>query len=120
MKKTILIVDDDRNVCKATARALSGKYMTHIALSGKQALEIIQKENNIDLVLTDVMMPAMNGIELLGNIRKISKNTAVIIVSSFYTIDLALEAVNLGAHAYLTKPVDVDNLELSIQSALNS
>ena len=120
MKKTILIVDDDRNVCKATARALSGKYITHTALSGKQALEIIQKDNNIDLVLTDVMMPAMNGIELLGKIRKTHKKTAVIIVSSFYTIDFALEAVNQGAHAYLTKPVDIDNLELSIQSALNS
>jgi len=119
MKKTILIVDDDRNVCKATARALSGQYMTYTALSGKQALEIIQKENNIDLVLTDMMMPAMDGIELLGKIREISKKTAVIIVSGFYTIDLALEAVNQGAYAYLTKPVDVDNRKLSIQSALN-
>ena len=120
MKKTILIVDDDKNVCKVTAKALSAKYITHTAFSGKQALEIMQKENNIDLVLTDVIMPAMNGIELLEKIRKTHKKIAVIMISGFYTIDLALDAVNQGAHAYLTKPIDVNNLELSILSALNN
>ena len=118
VKKTILIVDDDHTVCSETAKALSQSYKTYTAYNGREALEFYNKQQKIDLVLTDMIMPEMNGIELLKHLRKKNKDIAIILCSGCLTRDEASEALQQGAHSCLMKPVDLEHLELSIQSAL--
>ncbi|RJQ47947.1 MAG: response regulator [Nitrospiraceae bacterium] len=119
MKKTILIVDDDFSVCKTTARLLSPTYSTVIASSGREALDIINQKKRFDLVLMDMMMPEIDGLELLKKLRSHNKEMAVIMMSGYFTIDSAIDASNYGAHAYLTKPFDLEQLNKSIKSALH-
>jgi len=118
MKKTILIVDDDQIVCSETAKALSQNYQTYTAFNGREALEFYNKQRNIDLVLTDMMMPEMNGMELIKILREQNKDISIILCSGCLTGDEASEALQHGAHACISKPVDIAHLELSIQSAL--
>ena len=118
MKKSILIVDDDSSICKLTARLLSPDYSTAIASNGREALQILSEKKKFDLVLMDMVMPEIDGMELLNTLRSSNKNIAVIMMSGFFTIDSALEASSQGAYAYISKPFDPEDLRLSIENAL--
>lgn len=119
MKKSILIVDDDHSVCKTTARLLSTAYSTSTASSGKEALDILNRKQQFDLILMDMMMPGIDGLELLKKLRTQNKEIAVIMMSGFFTIDSAIVASNYGAKAYITKPFDLEELNKTIKNALN-
>jgi DNA-binding NtrC family response regulator len=118
MKESILIVDDDKNNCNSIAKALSGDYTTHIASNGHEALNILNENRNIHIVLSDVMMPGMNGLELLERINFRDNNTIVIMITGFSDIESAIEAKRNGAYDYIIKPVDLNRLEVSIKNAL--
>lgn len=119
MKKSILIVDDDQSICKTTSKVLGGKYVTFTASNGREALDILNQKERIDLVLIDMMMPEINGVELLERLRFKNKDIAVIMMSGYFTIDSALESMNQGAYTCISKPFDFDRLEMSIQNALH-
>lgn len=114
MEYTILIVDDEATQRKVLSGFLKKQgYKIYEASSGNQAIEITSK-NIIDLVITDFKMPDISGIEVLKLVRSINPEIAVIIMTAFGTIETAVEAMREGAYNYLTKPINLDELELLI------
>ena len=103
-KKKILIVDDEINVCKSIRQAIiSDEYSIDTALSGEEAVNK-ENENHYDLVITDLMMPGISGMELLNSLKARRPEITVIIVTGYPTIKTAVESVKLGAFDYLAKP----------------
>ena len=87
------------------------------AADGPQALEILH-QNGADLVITDLMMPGMSGLDLLKEIRSEYPDLAVIVVTAFGTVETAVEAMKAGAYDYITKPVNMDELRMIVDRAL--
>lgn len=117
MKKSILIVDDDRNTCISIGKALSKNYITHTASNGQEALDILYKNRDIQIILTDIIMPEMNGLELLEKIHFLNNKKIVIMITGYTELESAMEAKHLGVYDYISKPVDLDRLEASLKNA---
>ncbi len=114
----ILIVDDEKNYPTILAEVLSEEGFQPItAASGLIALDILKNES-IDLVLTDVMMPGMDGIELLNQIKRLSANLPVLVMTAHGSVERAVEAMQKGAFTYILKPFDNDTLVAHITKAL--
>jgi DNA-binding NtrC family response regulator len=113
----ILVVDDEINVVESFKRLLEDDYKVLTATNGEEALEKIEKEN-LDIVLLDIRMPEMDGIEVLRRIREMGENVDVIVVTAVNTMRTAIEAMKLGAYDYITKPFEVDEVIVSINKAL--
>jgi DNA-binding NtrC family response regulator len=121
MKKTsILIVDDDKIVCSSLANYLSGEYTTYTANNGQQAMQQLNDNSDIDVILSDLKMPEMDGIELLEKVQTDNKDAVVIFVTGVSTIESAVDAMRKGAYDYLTKPIDLNKLEITINNALEN
>jgi len=106
----ILIVEDEKNLASLIKRVLhKEKYNVKIANNGLIALEII-KSNNFDLIITDIQMPEISGIELLNKVREIDDTMAVIIITAYASIDTAIEAIRMGAIDYIKKPFDIKEI----------
>ena len=118
MKRSILIVDDDKNTCSSIARALSGDYKTYTACNGDEALEILDGNNEIKIILSDMVMPGMNGLELLEKIHLKDHRNIVIMITGYTELESTIEAKHLGVHDYLMKPVDLNKLDASIKNAI--
>ncbi|HVE59683.1 MAG TPA: ATP-binding protein [Pyrinomonadaceae bacterium] len=116
-KERILIVDDSVTVRKVFANTLSSQYICVEAESYSEALEWLSKSEFV-LVLADLIMPGLSGIELLRKIVEKYPDTAVIIVSGINQPQRALDAIRLGAFDYLIKPCDLGVLELTVERAL--
>ena len=117
-QKRILVVDDDESLRRVTEVQLQqGGYSVLTAASGQEALELLQKRP-VELVVTDLKMPGMSGLELLKRIRADYPEFVVIMVTAFGTIETAVEAMRAGAYDYITKPVHIDELKLTIGRAL--
>ena len=102
----VLIVDDDKLVLQQISNLLEGKdYNIDVADSAAMALDLIGN-NSYDLVLTDIIMPDMSGIELLREIRQIVQDQVVIMITSHKGLETAIESMRLGAYDYLLKPLD--------------
>jgi two-component system NtrC family response regulator len=114
MQYTILIVDDE-----ATQRQVLSGYLKKLgykifeASSGTQAIEVASK-NFVELILTDFKMPDKTGLEVLKAVRSINPEIAVVIMTAFGTIETAVEVMREGAYDYLTKPINLDELDLLI------
>lgn len=115
-KKKVLVVDDSLLIRKLLQDFLEKKgYTVLLAEDGKEALEMINKDMP-DMMLLDITMPVMDGIEVLEKLKKINVNLPVIIVTNTADIKIARETLEKGAYDYVTKPIDFDYLELSILS----
>ena len=116
--KDVLIVDDDPLVCESLKEMLIlDGYAAVGALDGQEALAKIQ-EDHFDVVLSDIQMPGLNGIELLKELKGRSPDTAIIFITGHGHIAGAVEAIKLGAYDYITKPIDDHRLKLTISHAL--
>lgn len=116
--KRILVVDDEENLRRVTQLKLQqAGYEAMTASDGAQALEILAKHPQ-DLVLTDLKMPVMSGVELLQKIKEEYLEVVVIVVTAYGTIESAVEAMRLGAYDYIIKPVNADALKLIVSRAL--
>ncbi len=114
----VLIVEDDPIVRDFCVRLLRLKgYVVSAAENGRVAVDILTKQS-FDLVLTDLQMPRMGGIELLQHIRQRTIDLDVIVFTAYATVETAREALKLGAFDYLTKPVSVDDLERTVWRAV--
>jgi putative nucleotidyltransferase with HDIG domain len=109
--KKILVVDDYSPTRSLIVESLhqSSKYHIKEAENGLEALRLFN-ENDFDLVITDIMMPGMSGMELLHQMREINPNIAVIMITGNPTTDLTVSAIKKGAVDFLTKPFDIDDL----------
>ncbi|MEE9436523.1 MAG: sigma-54 dependent transcriptional regulator [Candidatus Adiutricales bacterium] len=117
--ETILVVDDEKNYLLVMAALLSDQgYEVLTAENGVQALEVID-ETDLELVLTDMKMPQMDGIDLLTRITKLRPELPVIVMTAFGTVEKAVEAMKTGAFDYITKPFQNEELMLTIQKALD-
>ena len=119
-KANILITDDEQSIRNALKEILEFEdYKTLEAENGKQALEII-REKDVDLVMLDIKMKGMDGVEVLGKIKEIKPELPVIMISGHGTIKIAVEATKNGAFDFLEKPPDLNRLLTSIRNALQS
>ncbi len=117
-KKCILIVDDEENSRTGLSKILARSgYEVVTAGDGKEALDKVT-EIDCHLVITDMKMPNMGGIELLKQVKKLKPNIGVIMVTAYGEVDSYLEAMNLGAFEYLNKPLRVDELKRVISKVL--
>jgi len=119
-KTTILVVDDDEATRDALCQALELEgYAWRSSDSAESALETID-EHRVDLVLTDQVMGGMSGLRMLEVLRSRSPELPVILCTGYGTIESAVEAIRIGATDYVTKPVDLDSLLLTIDRALRT
>jgi DNA-binding NtrC family response regulator len=118
-RASILVVDDEKNILSTLSRALRVEdFSVEVAGSALIALEKIQKAA-YDLLLLDVKMPEMDGIELLRRVREMDNDVPVIVMSGHATLDTAVEATRLGAHDFIEKPIQTERLLLSIGRCLD-
>lgn len=114
-KPKILIVDDDKNELQGYLKVLSqDDFIVAGASHGYEALKKIE-EQSFDIMISDIRMPQIDGITLLKEAQKRDPDISVILVTAFGTIDSAVEAMKLGAETYLTKPVNIEALEILIK-----
>lgn len=118
MSAKILIVDDEVDLCKSISHFLEKKAYTAItANNGQEALDKLAKEKP-NLILLDIRMPDMDGVECLRRIREQDKTVIVIMVTCVTDIDTAKKALELGAIDYITKPISLDTLQTAITTYL--
>jgi len=117
-RRRVLVVDDDESLRRVTQVQLEqAGYEVSVAADGASAIATLQKSGQ-DLVLTDLKMPGMSGLELLHRIRKEYPDTVVIMITAFGSVDTAVEAMKAGAYDYITKPVRSEELELVVARSL--
>jgi two-component system response regulator PilR (NtrC family) len=116
----ILVVDDERGMREFLEIMLQKDgYEVRTAGSGKEALDLFRQEE-FDLVITDIRMKPMNGLEVLKQCKALSPNTVVIIISAYASTETAVEAMKEGAYDYLSKPFNIDEMRMAIRNALQS
>jgi len=116
--RKILVIDDEQNIRKMLTRVLSPEgFIVKEANNGLEAIKRLQEEN-YSLVLLDLKMPGLNGIETLKEIRENDLNLPVIMMSAYGSIPEAVEAMKLGALDYLIKPFDIEELKIIINRAI--
>ena len=120
MTDRILIVDDEKDTREFMARALSGKYEVLTAADAELAMKQLDADRSIRLLLSDVRMPGEDGITLMKAAKAMNPGLAVILLTAFGSIDQAVAAMKDGADDFITKPVDLDQLELRIEKALKA
>ncbi len=118
LKEQILIVDDDKAFRFATVALLNDEgYAVTAAANGDEARRIVDARS-FDLIISDLVMEGMNGIDLLHHIRTKSPDALVMMVTGFGSVQTAVEAMRLGAYDYLTKPCNNDELVIKVRRAL--
>jgi len=118
-KRRILIIDDEPLVKECLYEALTKKnYLVEIAEKGQTALSIL-KTHSFDLVITDIRIPDIDGMEILKTAKAIDPNLGVIVITAYGTIENAVEAMKVGAFDYITKPFPLDVIELAINKYFN-
>ncbi len=110
----ILVVDDEQNMRIALYEALSRNgYEVSVAENGQMALEMVEKSPP-DMLITDIKMPSLDGIQLLGRIKALRPSLPVVIITGFATVDTAVEAMKQGAVDYIIKPFSVEVIEETV------
>ena len=114
----ILVVDDEMIVCESCKRILEEEgYEVETALSGKEAFEKM-KANPFDIVITDLKMPGIDGMEVLRTFRKEYPDSIIIMITGFSTVETAVEAMKLGAFDYIPKPFTPDEVTIVVKKAI--
>jgi two-component system response regulator AtoC len=115
----ILIVDDDESIRRYIVKLLTqGGYDVSAVSSGKEALRELRAGQEFSLVILDILMPDMDGLETLGEIRKISKDLPILMLSALGQTNIIVKAMKAGATDYLVKPFEEDELDLAITKSL--
>jgi two-component system sensor histidine kinase/response regulator len=117
-KERILVVDDEERVCQTLEEFLTLRgYLVDVASGGPEAVRMLE-EGVYALLLTDLMMPRMNGIELMEQARELDPDLMVVIITGFGTIETAVQALKQGAYDYVLKPFSLMEIERSVERAL--
>jgi len=114
----IIIIDDEKRMCDSLAALLSGDGHEVAAFErSPEAVGAIEK-GRVDLVITDIKMPVMDGLEILRRVKEIDEGIPVILLTAYASLDSAVDAISRGAYDYLLKPVEFNRLQLSVNRAL--
>lgn len=120
MNKKILIVDDDQDIRLLLDKFFGKKgYKTNTASDGNTAVDIL-KEEKYDLVLCDFKLPDINGLELIQKIKVINPEAALLVITGYSDVKVAVQAIKLGAYDYVTKPLYPDEILITVEKALES
>jgi DNA-binding NtrC family response regulator len=120
LAKRILIVDDEENTRLGLSKLLSQDgFVVDLAANGTEALEVLRRQR-VNLVISDINMPDMNGIAFLREISRRFPSTNVIMITAYGGVESYLEAMNLGALEYLHKPIRLDELRSVMKKVFNS
>ncbi|OLE54909.1 MAG: hypothetical protein AUG51_06125 [Acidobacteria bacterium 13_1_20CM_3_53_8] len=114
----ILIIDDDAEIRGLLCEILNPEHDCAQAASAEAAIEILRVKK-FDLILSDIFMSGMNGLDLIPRVVELSPDTVIITISGEQTIDNAIQAMRVGAFDFITKPFDVTHIEASVRRALN-
>ena len=117
MEKILIVDDDDELRGNITAILKDNGFTTEDVSSGQEAINLL-KFNNYNVILLDLMMPGMDGMETLTNIRAINKQTKVIMITAFASVANAVDAIKKGSSDYITKPFKIDELLNTIRCSL--
>ncbi|MBI2091585.1 MAG: response regulator [Deltaproteobacteria bacterium] len=120
MPYAILLVDDDNIFRGELKAALSDEYNVFEAANGHEALDMLKKPNEIDLVILDVMMPGLKGTEVLKEMKRVSPELGIIILTGFSTKDVAIDALKGRADDYIEKPFKLEKLNSVMENLLKS
>lgn len=108
---SVLLVDDERDFVSAMTKRLTKRDLeVSNAFDGLEALEALSKNDRIEVVILDVKMPGMSGVETLREIKRLYPLVEVIMLTGYATIETAIEGMKLGAYDYLMKPCEMDEL----------
>ena len=118
MTSRVLIVDDDAPMCEMLEKRLAKRgYGVQWRTSANKALELV-KEQDFDVVVTDLNMEAMDGIELCERVAANRPNVPVIVITAFGSLETAIEAIRGGAYDFITKPFEIDQLDVALKRAI--
>lgn len=115
--RTLLIVDDEHSVRISLQAVFETEYRLLLAENGKTALRFAEEEGP-DIVLVDLMMPGMSGLDLIPRLKEIDPHVIIVVLSAMNDVESVVKAVRLGAAHYVTKPFDVNEVRLLLQMAL--
>ena len=116
--KRILIVDDEINMCSIIQDILSDEgYEVMIAENGSEALQVVRKITP-DLIITDINMPCMGGLELLREVKSLHTDIQFIVMTAFGELETYLNAMSNGAFDYITKPLNIEMLKIMVAKVL--
>ena len=117
LRPTVLVVDDEAGVRESFRLILDGEYDVVDVMSGTEAIEVV-RSTQVDVVLLDIRLPEMDGIEVLERIKQIDEQVEVILVTAVRTVKTAVAAMKLGAFDYITKPFEEEEILATIRRAL--
>ena len=117
-KPRVLIIDDEEQIRHLLIDLLGNGYHCSDAGSAEEALAALSKDT-FDLVISDIDMGGMSGLELVPHVHSLSPDTVVVMVSGNQDIEFAIKALRVGAFDYITKPIDLRHVEASVERALN-
>ncbi|MFH1826576.1 MAG: sigma-54 dependent transcriptional regulator [bacterium] len=117
IQANILVVDDEKSMRDSMQMLLRDNHNVHLAKNGHEAIEIV-KDKQIDLVLLDIRLPEIDGIEILKIIKSMNNSVEVIMVTAVIMVGKAVEAIRHGAYDYITKPFDIEALQEQVAKVL--
>ncbi|TET38575.1 MAG: sigma-54-dependent Fis family transcriptional regulator [Planctomycetota bacterium] len=115
--RQVLIVEDEARAREALEKTLGKKYKVFVAGDGAEGLEIAERED-IDLVLSDIRMPKMDGMEFLEKLKASKPDVEIVMITAYGTIETAVTAMKQGAYDFLTKPLNIDHVRVVVKKAL--
>jgi len=114
----IMLVDDEVSFVETMAKRLAKRNIkTIVAFSAEEGLEKLKENQDLDVIVLDIKMPGMDGIDALKEIKTLSPLVEVIMLTGHATIESAIDAMKLGAHDFLMKPFDIEELVLKMEEA---
>ena len=118
IRPRLLVVDDDAESCQVVAEAFRAEGYTVATAQGGRAALTLATEQVFDVVVSDIRMPDLDGLELLRGLREATPDVSVILMTAFGTVEAALEAIKEGAYDYVSKPLHLDELLLTVRRAI--
>lgn len=116
----ILVIDDDVEMCGLLSDVLTGEKFSVLAIGESLEASRILKKEEFDVIITDLKMKGLRGLDILEEAKKVAPLTPVIIITAFGTIESATKAMKMGAYDYITKPFQIDELVLTVKKALEN
>src|SRR5690242_7400226 len=120
MQMNLLIVDDDENTRELCVTVSAQAGLNPIAVSSAERALTVLEQRSVDILLTDLKLPGMSGIDLLKRVSELYPQISVIVLTQFGTIDSAIEAGRIGARDYITKPFRIEELRVRLDRAVQA